>query len=428
MLSNFGKKIRIFLSFIFYQRFYIFKIMEGSLELRNINDIRDNRTEQGIDSTKTTQEQIQVENTVLRKYEEIQNFLRLNPDLPELTMERHRKFLRDSLIYLSSNYECLDASRPWLCYWILHALTLLGERIDENHKSSIAKFLGKCQSPLGGFGGGPGQYPHLAPTYAAVNALVILGTEEAFKLINRDKLYKFLQSVRQPDGSFAMHVGGEIDIRGAYCALSVASMTNIITPELVDGTAEWIVSCQTYEGGFAGCPSLEAHGGYAFCGLAGLVILNKGHLCDKQALLRWLVQKQMKLEGGFQGRTNKLVDSCYSFWQGGAFPLIYSLLAKDGRTPKEHLFDARALQEYILICCQHPQGGIVDKPGKPKDAYHTCYALSGLSIAQHFINKKCVLGSYRNELAVTHPLYNVRPDFVRRAILYFLSLKSKVLS
>lgn len=44
-------------------------------------------------------------------------------------------------------------------------------------------------------------------------------------------------------------------------------------------------SCQTYEGGFAGCPGLEAHGGYAFCGLAALVILNKSHLCDTEALL-----------------------------------------------------------------------------------------------------------------------------------------------
>ena len=24
---------------------------------------------------------------------------------------------------------------------------------------------------------------------------------------------------------------------------------------------------------------------------------------------------QCRLEGGFQGRTNKLVDSCYSYWQ-----------------------------------------------------------------------------------------------------------------
>nr|AUZ98400.1 protein farnesyltransferase subunit beta [Trachyspermum ammi] len=31
------------------------------------------------------------------------------------------------------------------------------------------------------------------------------------------------------------------------------------------------------------------------------------------------------LEGGFQGRTNKLVDGCYSFWQGGASALIQRL-------------------------------------------------------------------------------------------------------
>lgn len=37
----------------------------------------------------------------------------------------------------------------------------------------------------------------------------------------------------------------------------------------------------------------------------------------------------MKLEGGFQGRTNKLVDGCYSFWQGGSFPsLTYAFFGK----------------------------------------------------------------------------------------------------
>ena len=36
----------------------------------------------------------------------------------------------------------------------------------------------------------------------------------------------------------------------------------------------------------------------------------------------------MKFEGGFQGRTNKLVDCCYSFWQGGMFPIIHSILVK----------------------------------------------------------------------------------------------------
>lgn len=44
-------------------------------------------------------------------------------------------------------------------------------------------------------------------------------------------------------------------------------------------------SCQTYEGGFCGVPGMEAHGGYAFCGLAALFMLQKQHLCDLQSLL-----------------------------------------------------------------------------------------------------------------------------------------------
>ena len=56
-------------------------------------------------------------------------------------------------------------------------------------------------------------------------------------------------------------------------------------------------SCQTYEGGFSGCPGMEAHGGYAFCGLSALIILGKGHLCDLQALL------VIKLEFWFKSDT-----------------------------------------------------------------------------------------------------------------------------
>lgn len=43
---------------------------------------------------------------------------------------------------------------------------------------------------------------------------------------------------------------------------------------------------------------------------------------------------------------------------------------------------AGALQEYILRLAQSPSGGLRDKPGKPADAYHTAYNLSGLSSAQ----------------------------------------------
>lgn len=182
-----------------------------------------------------------MEETVYKRLHDLSLRVKVNPNLPELRTEDHKSFLLKCLTYLSTGYQSLDASRPWLCYWILHALSLMDVKVEDKVKSAVAKFLGKCQSLSGGFGGGPGHLPHLAATYAAVNALVILGTEEAYNIINRETLFNFLWSVRQVDGSFSMHKDGEIDIRGVYCALAVASLTNLLTEELCNGTAQWII-------------------------------------------------------------------------------------------------------------------------------------------------------------------------------------------
>ena len=92
--------------------------------------------------------------------------------------------------------------------------------------------------------------------------------------------------------------------------------------QLAAGAAAYALRCQTYEGGFGGEPGVEAHGGYVFCALAALVILNATDAVDLDALERWLARRQTRVEGGFQGRTNKLVDGCYSFWQGGTLALV----------------------------------------------------------------------------------------------------------
>lgn len=61
--------------------------------------------------------------------------------------------------------------------------------------------------------GGPGQLPHLAPTYGAVLALCTIGTKEAYDVINRPTLQRFLLKQHQEDGSYIMHADGERDIR-----------------------------------------------------------------------------------------------------------------------------------------------------------------------------------------------------------------------
>ncbi|XP_020292918.1 protein farnesyltransferase subunit beta isoform X1 [Pseudomyrmex gracilis] len=367
--------------------------------------------------TATTSKQTHVEYTVLKLYQSSKE--------PTLLRMKHISFLKNAVTHLNEAYECLDCSRPWLCFWILHSLAILGERLSKEEQSKIVGFLARCQSPTGGFGGGPGQYPHLAATYAAVNALCTIGTREAYNTIYRKSLKKFLSSLRGEDGSFAMHENGEADIRGPYCALAAAKLTNVYTPDMFKGTAEWIGKCQTWEGGFGGSPGMEAHGGYAYCGIASLVMLGRTELCHLPSLLRWIVNKQMRLEGGFQGRTNKLVDGCYSFWQGGSFPLISAILSNQDKSlnVSDHwLFNQEALQEYILVCSQNPHGGLLDKPGKNRDIYHTCYTLSGLSIAQNSPIRTIVGTKSLNRVELIHPTYNLQMNAANKALEYFLSL------
>ncbi|XP_046971248.1 protein farnesyltransferase subunit beta [Vanessa cardui] len=373
--------------------------------------------------TNTSLDQIDVEAMILKTYKKFEQKASIDPDLPKLNKSAHVKYLKEALVTLPQSYSCLEASRPWLTYWILHSLWTLKSMPDAETLSNIVKFLSQCQHKEGGYGGGFGQLSHLGTTYAAVNALSIIGTEEAYNSIDRSALQTFLWTVRDVDGSFALHKGGEKDIRGAYCAISVAKVTNIYTDALFDKTAEWIVSCQTYEGGFGGCPGMEAHGGYAYCGIASLALLGRTKLCDVDALLRWCVNRQMSLEGGFQGRTNKLVDGCYSFWQGAIFPIISAILSQDNKEMMETvLFSQGALQEYIIVCCQAYDGGLLDKPGKPRDLYHTCYTLSGLSVAQHGTGAldPYVVGSPRNELNSIHPLHNIAPHLAYNSVHYFI--------
>lgn len=127
-----------------------------------------------------------------------------------------------------------------------------------------------------------------------------------------------------------------------------------------------------------------------------------------------------------QGRTNKLVDSCYSYWVGGLFPLIQEALADlndDALDFGGWLFDQVAAQEYVLLSCQKLAGGIIDKPGRSADPYHSCYALSGLSVAQHFLFGKFeddeVVGGAANLVRPTVPIHNISPESVQSASDFF---------
>lgn len=349
-----------------------------------------------------------------------------NVHAPILTRNPHMQFLIRNLIQgFPARYTSQDASQPWLLFWTVQAFCLLQVELDPGNKQRIIDKIMACQHPKGGFGGGPGQAAHLLPTYAAVCTLAIVGRPGpvgGWDQIDRQAMSNFFFSLKQPDGSFLVTKHAEVDVRGIYCLIAVATLLDLITPSLISGTVGFIASCQTYEGGFASAsqpyfslggklmstprPTLgEAHGGYTYCAVAAWCLLKpfldadtdaKKPCIDLHRLNRWLVSIQGGASelGGFKGRTNKLVDGCYSWWCGVTFPLTEMLRRssynehRDSEVPDQDdvddmLFDRKALQEYILYASQLRAGGLRDKPPKNADAYHTLYCLAGLSAAQH---------------------------------------------
>lgn len=302
--------------------------------------------------------------------------------------EKHIAFLTNLL-----NHGCeatvVYSSKPCFVFWTLHSLNMLGA-LDKPCSDSMISLQERCTeylvgllrsgSTLGVVGGGCGQIEDVADTYAAIAALASLGDERCLAAVDRNAVYRFLLDRKKQDGSFEMHKDGETDVRAVYSAISVASLLGIFTPDLTQGVVEWVVRCQTYEGGFASSPGREAHGGNSFCAFATLLLLGNPFAADVARLHKWVAKRQMEFSGGFQGRTNKVVDGCYSFWVGSVASMVRSAYQSIGIPSDRNCFDAERLLHFVLTCSQdQARGGFRDKPGYKPDQNHTCYCISGLA-------------------------------------------------
>ena len=380
----------------------------------------------------------------------------------------HYNMAKTLMSKLPNGYSSLDSGYPWLLYWVTNIISMCKDNYDLNHEDKLqfVQILKELQHEEGGFCGCPRGHAHLISSYAAMMAIVNLGIPEAYDIVDIKKMKNYLlksknnnfEVNKEPSytdkngiylitrdknneissyhtafpGTFQNHINGESDLRSTYCALVIASVLNLINWEditndpLTKGIVENIKNCQTFEGGLGPEPYCEAHGGYSYCGIASLVILKKLNEIDTNAFLRWLVSRQMTKEGGFNGRTNKLVDSCYSFWQGSIFNMIY--MGDNKFTyDMELLYDQLSLQAYIIFACQNMKyGGLVDKPGKYPDLFHTNYASLGLSLSQEcFVdNCKVALNSdLDNVFEKINPIYGVPQEKVEKALKYYAELK-----
>ena len=120
-------------------------------------------------------------------------------DIAEVFKELHAKFVSKGFQRMPRGMTGLDSGLPWFLYWLTHSLEVMnveGFELTDDQKSRCVQYLARCQNKEGGFGGAPFHLSHIASTYAGILALVNIGTEEAFKMIDVEGMRRFLKSMK----------------------------------------------------------------------------------------------------------------------------------------------------------------------------------------------------------------------------------------
>lgn len=320
--------------------------------------------------------------------------------------EMHQKYFKRMLDGLPAPYQAADLQRLTLVYFCVTSLDLLGlldETLQAADRAALIEWIYNLQVPPSrahsprhcGFKGGtyvgqpfdPGRTNqpayfshehdtgHIAMTYTALTTLTTLGDD--LSRIDRAALVSATARLQQPDGSFAGCLdGSECDMRFLFCACAVCYMLNDWTGVDRERALDFIASCATFDGAFSLVVGQEAHGGSTFCAVAALTLLGELDRVlpegsgARDDLIRWCLQRQV---GGFQGRTNKDPDSCYSFWVGGTLELLGVL----------ELADCDSTTAFVEKCEQGRLGGFAKTPGEIPDTLHSFYGLTWFSLVGH---------------------------------------------
>jgi geranylgeranyl transferase type-2 subunit beta len=221
-------------------------------------------------------------------------------------------------------------------------------------------------------------------TVAAVQILAMLdGFDELERkeLDGKRKIAKYIASLQQANGTFAGDEWGETDTRFLYGALNALSLLGMLPHQRPDempimdmrAAMDYVKACQNFDGGFGVAPGAESHSGQVFTCVGALAIAGEidSYLGEegKNRLGAWLSERQLP-SGGLNGRPEKLVDVCYSWWVLTSMAMIDRL----------HWIDKAKLTDFILQCQDPDQGGIADRPGDMVDVFHTCFGTAGLSL------------------------------------------------
>lgn len=315
--------------------------------------------------------------------------------MTHLAADRHAKYFSYFLKLLPGKLASYDSTRMTIAFFAVSGLDILDELdelsrpdrediIDWVYRLQLAAdnrsgFQGSAMlNTEGGLSGGLDEYKfgHLAMTYTGLAVLLALGDD--LGRLDRKAIVQGVAAVQQEDGSFsATLLGNENDMRFVYCAACICSILNDWTGVDVDKMVGYIKRSIRYDCGISQHNEMESHGGTTFCALAALDLCGR---LDELApdtvagLIRWLLFRQ---EEGFNGRPNKPIDTCYSFWIGAALKILDAF----------EFTNFERNREYLMSTQNALRGGFAKWPDVTTDPFHAYFGLCGLS----FLNEEGLL-------------------------------------
>nr|AAP50511.1 geranylgeranyltransferase type I beta subunit [Catharanthus roseus] len=317
--------------------------------------------------------------------------------------DRHVQFLEMMYDLLPSRYQSQEINHITLAHFAIVGLDILGA-LDRIDKQEVINWVLSLQAHpknadeldngqfYGFHGSRSSQFQsndegdtvpnvsHLASSYCALTILRTVGYD--FSLLNSKLILESMKNLQQQDGSFMpIHSGAETDLRFVYCAAAICFMFGNWGGMDRAKAKEYILSCQSYDGGFGLIPGSESHGGATYCAVASLRLMGfieedllsktmSPCIIDVPMLLEWSLQRQGD-DGGFQGRRNKPTDTCYAFWVGGVLKILGA-----------HKYINDSGLRGFLLSCQSQYGGFSKFPGQLPDLYHTYYGFCAFSLLE----------------------------------------------
>ncbi|KAM5471275.1 geranylgeranyl transferase type-1 subunit beta [Microsporum audouinii] len=286
--------------------------------------------------------------------------------------------------------ECWDPANVPATFFALVALLILEDDLARVRRRECLSWLCSMQREDGSFGQtlGPGDSidggRDLRFCCCAAGIRYILKGEENEGDINAKRLIDYVQACQTYEGGFAESPFNESNAGLTYCALGTLSFLGCLQPEkkltssvTLRGSTEnerlisWLVFRQTTfieqeeeDNDVTGdnnrvteAQGQEPPGTPLDDAIASLPALE----ADSQST---------SLYAGFNGRPNKIADTCYCFWVTGSLAMLDRL----------SLVDSQANRRYLLEKTQHMIGGFGKTSGEPPDLLHSYLGLASLGL------------------------------------------------